>query len=70
MRLLFTIAFFLALQISNGQQINLTKERITQLDSIVKAEMNAREVPGLAYGICLGNQLVHMESFGYADLQN
>lgn len=70
MRILLTIGCLLILQISEAQQISLTKEKIIKLDSLVEAEMKKGEIPGLAYGICSGDDLVHMESFGFADLQN
>lgn len=66
--LLITCLFIL--QVSYAQTINISKEKRIQLDSLVQSEMRAREVPGLAYGICIGDELVHVESFGYADLQN
>ncbi|RPI33747.1 MAG: class A beta-lactamase-related serine hydrolase [Chloroflexota bacterium] len=38
-----------------------------QIDAYVQSEMKAASIPGLAYGIVKGDQIVHLQAFGSAD---
>ncbi len=38
-----------------------------EIDAYVQSEMKAASIPGLAYGIVKGDQIVHLQAFGVAD---
>jgi len=56
---------------SNAQSL---VERIdlknSDIDEFIESEMKKRKIPGLTLGICEGDSLIRVASFGYADLQN
>lgn len=69
---LLSIILFLALNISsNAQSLHKTLNlKVDDIDEYIEIEMKKRQIPGLTLGICEGNNLLRVASFGYADLQN
>ena len=46
---------------------NSQRKDTAQIDAYVQKEMQAAGIPGLAYGIVEGDQIVHLQAFGMAD---
>jgi len=71
--ILTLLTFILSCHSNTSEAQNLTKnqnEQWNKLDDYIKDEMKKRQIPGLALGICKGDSLVRVSSYGYADLQN
>jgi CubicO group peptidase (beta-lactamase class C family) len=47
---------------------NTTGDEIKRLDEYVQSEMQAASIPGLAYGIVIDGQVVHLAAFGVTGL--
>lgn len=72
--LTYLLSFFLFLSFNislNSQSLSKNvDQKAEEIDKYIELEMKKRQIPGLALGICEGNSLVHIRSYGYADLQN
>lgn len=71
-KLLISAVLFICFALSsNAQSLKMALELKSQdLDAFITSEMKKRQIPGLALGICEGDSLMKVASYGYADLQN
>ena len=73
MRTIFLITVFILIITPNATSQHLDKglkEKLHQVEKFLKAEMEARKIPGLVYGIFDKNSIVASGAYGLANVQH
>lgn len=56
---------------SKAQNLStILHQKESEIKKYIESEMNERQIPGLVLGICEGDNLIKVASFGLADVQN
>lgn len=50
--------------------LNCRAQSIFQIDSVVQSEIDAQQIVGITVGVIQSGEIVHLKSYGYADLSN